>query len=305
MGPYQLEIFKTVVEKKSFSAAAKALFISQPAVSMHIRALEEYYKTKLFDRANQQITLTETGRILYDYAVKVLNLLNQAEKEISSYTGQIVGPLDIGASFTVGEYVVPKLLGIFNKLNPGVKASLRVTNTEHIVKLVSRQKLDLGFVEHSLVEHSVDARNLIVNPIMQDELQVVFSPEHPWANRKTITIQELKDMPLVLREHGSGTRRMAEERLEEAGFDLDQLNVIMELGSTEAVKEAVEAGFGITIISRWAIQKELKLGTLLSARIEDVNMSRNFYLIYHKDKFKPLVVEKFIEFLISYCKEYS
>ncbi|MEG6616733.1 selenium metabolism-associated LysR family transcriptional regulator [Peptococcaceae bacterium 1198_IL3148] len=300
MGPYQLEIFKTVVEKKSFSAAAQALFISQPAVSMHIRSLEEHYKTKLFDRTNQQITLTETGRILYSYAVKVLTLLSQVEKEISSYTGQIEGPLDIGASFTVGEYVVPKVLGVFNKRNPGVKAALQVTNTEHIVKLVSRQKLDLG-----LVEHSVDARNLIVSPIMQDELLVVFSPEHPWAKRKMITIQELKDMPLVLREHGSGTRMIAEERLDEAGFDLAQLNIIMELGSTEAVKEAVEAGFGITIISRWAVQKELKLGTLLSAKIEDVNMLRSFYLIHHKDKFKPLVVEKFIDFLISYCREYS
>lgn len=300
MGPYQLEVFKTVVEKKSFSAAAQSLFISQPAVSMHIRTLEEYYKTKLFDRTGQQITITETGLILYNYANKILTLLGQAEKEISSYSGQIEGPLAIGASFTVGEYVVPKILGIFNKQNPGVKASLQVTNTEHIVKFVTRQRLDLG-----LVEHSVHARDLIVSPIMEDELLVAFSPEHPWANRKKITIKELENMPLVLRELGSGTRKIAEERLEEVGFDLAKLNIIMELGSTEAVKEAVEAGFGITIISGWAVQKELKLNTLMSAQIEDVNMLRNFYLIHHKDKFKPLVVEKFIEFLITNCKQYS
>lgn len=300
MGPYQLEVFKTVVDKKSFSGAAQVLFISQPAVSMHIRSLEEHFKTKLFDRTSQQITITETGRILYKYVDKILTLIDQVEKEIANYTGNVQGPLAVGASFTIGEYVVPKILGYFNKNHPQVKTTLQVTNTEQIVNLVSRQELDLG-----LVEHGVDNPELIASSIMQDELIVAISPEHPFVTKKVLTIPELINMRLVLRERGSGTRKIAEERLELAGVDLSGLNVVMELGSTEAVKEAVEAGFGSTIVSNWAVKKEIKLGTLVPLRVKDVPLFREFYLIHHKDKFKTPVVDEFIDYLISYCREYS
>ncbi|GAB6178721.1 selenium metabolism-associated LysR family transcriptional regulator [Desulfotomaculum defluvii] len=300
MGLYQFQVFKMVADKNSFSGAAQALFISQPAVSMHIRSLEDHFKTKLFERTSQQITITHSGLILYGYVDKILTLIDQAEKDIANFTGHIQGPLSVGASFTVGEYVIPKILGIFNKEHPQVKARLLVTNTEHIVTMVLKHELDLG-----LVEHGVDAQELIVTPFMQDELIVVFSPGHPLANRKIISIEELIGLPLVLRELGSGTRKIAEERLEEMGVNLTALNVVMELGSTEAVKEAVEAGFGTTVLSKWAVQKELRLGTLVPVKVKDMPLHREFYLIHHKDKFKPPVVEEFIDFLFDYRRKYS
>jgi len=296
MSLYQLHIFKTVADKKSFSGAAQNLFISQPAVSMHIKSLEEHFGTRLFDRNTQQVTITEAGRILYEYTDKILSLLDEAEKDISKLTGRIQGQLSVGASFTLGEYVIPKILGSFKKQHPQVRALLQVTNTEHIVNLVLKQELDFG-----LVENRVDNPGLIAKHFLQDELIVVLPTNHPLAEHQLILIDELVALPLVLREQGSGTRKITEDRLKEEGVNLFALNVVMELGSTEAVKGAVEAGFGATIISKWAVQKELKLGTLVPVKIIDVSLIRKFYVIYNKDKFQTSVVEEFISFLISFC----
>nr|WP_156779561.1 selenium metabolism-associated LysR family transcriptional regulator [Desulforamulus reducens] len=296
MSLYQFHIFKTVADKKSFSGAAQALYISQPAVSMHIKALEDHFRTKLFDRNTQQVTITEAGRILYKYADKILNLIDQAENDISRFTGNIEGPLSIGASFTVGEYVIPKILGTFNKEHPQVRALLQVTNTEQIVNLVLKQEIDLG-----LIENQVNKTELVAKPFLQDELIIVIPPDYPLSEHQFISMEDLVALPLVMREQGSGTRKITEARLIEEGVDLNTLNIVMELGSTEAVKEAVEAGFGTTIISKWAVQKELKLGTLVPVRFKDISLFRKFYLIYHRDKFQTTVVEEFITFLISFC----
>ncbi|MBO8138690.1 MAG: LysR family transcriptional regulator [Desulfotomaculum sp.] len=291
----QFHIFKTVADKKSFSGAAQALFISQPAVSMHIKSLEDYFGTRLFDRNTQQVTITEAGRILYEYVVKILALLDEAEKDISALTGCIRGTLSVGASFTLGEYVIPQILGCFKKQHPQVRVSLQVTNTEQIVRLVLNQALDLG-----LVESRVENLELIVKPFLKDELVVVLPADHPLAGQKFISIDELVALPLVLREQGSGTRKITEDRLKKAGVNLSALNVVMELGSTEAVKKAVEAGFGATIISKWAVQKELKLSTLVSIRIEGVSLAREFYMIYNKNSSRTSAIEEFISFLISF-----
>ena len=296
MSTYQLQVFKTVADKKSFSAAAQTLFISQPAVSMHIKSLEEHFGTRLFDRNTQQVTITEAGSILYQYANKILSLQEEAERDISRLTGCIQGQLSLGASFTLGEYIIPRILGSFKRQHPQIRALLQVTNTEQIVNLVLKQELDLG-----LVENRVDNPALFVKPFLQDELIVVLPGEHPLAEQKFIPLDEFVALPLVLREEGSGTRKITEERLAEAGVNLLALNVVMELGSTEAVKGAVEAGFGVTVISKWAVQKELKLGSLKPVRIKDVNLKREFYLIYNKSKFQTSVVEEFISFLISFC----
>ncbi|MDA8212424.1 MAG: selenium metabolism-associated LysR family transcriptional regulator [Clostridia bacterium] len=296
MSLYQFQIFKAVADKKSFSGAAQVLFISQPAVSMHIKSLEDYFGTRLFERNTHQVTITEAGRILYQYVDKVLSLIDAAEKDIARFTGSIQGPLSVGASFTLGEYVIPKILGAFNEQHPQVKALLQVTNTEHIVSMVVKHELDLG-----LVEDRVENLELTVKPFLHDELIVVMPKDHPLAQQQVISLDELVALPLVLREQGSGTKRITEERLEEVGVDLAFLNVVMELGSTEAVKAAVEAGFGITIISKWAVQKELKLGTLVPVKIKDLPLFRQFYLIYHKGKFQFPAMEEFIDFLISFC----
>lgn len=298
MNLYQLHVFKIVADKKSFSGSAQTLFISQPAVSMHIKSLEEHFGVRLFDRNTQQVTITEAGRVLYEYTDKILSLLDGAEKDISRLTGRIQGLLSVGASFTVGEYVIPKILGSFKKQHPLVRALLQVTNTDHIVHLVLKQEIDLG-----LVENRVDNPGLIAKPFLQDELIVVLPTDHTSAEQQLISIDELIALPLVLREQGSGTRKITEDRLKEEGVNLFALNVVMELGSTEAVKEAVEAGFGATIISKLAVQKEFKLGTLVPVKIKDVSLSREFYVIHNKDKFQTSLVEEFISFLVSFCSQ--
>ncbi|RYD06237.1 hypothetical protein N752_04930 [Desulforamulus aquiferis] len=296
MGLYQFQVFKMVADKKSFSGAAQALFISQPAVSLQIKTLENHFGTRLFHRDKQQVTITETGRILYHYVDNILSLIDQAHKDISKFVGSVQGPLALGASFTLGEYVIPKILGAFHKEFPQVKAVLQITNTDHIVNLVLKHEVDLG-----LVENFVQNEDLNIRPFLNDELIVAISSRHPLAHKQSISVQELLTLPLVLREKGSGTRKIAEERLAEEGFYLEPNNIVMELGSTEAVKEAVEAGFGITIISRWAISKEVRLGTLVPLQVKDIYLQRKFYMINHKGQFQTSVVEEFISFLQSHC----
>lgn len=292
MNFHQLHIFKVVADKKSFSKAAQVLFISQPAISMQIKSLEEHFGTRLFERNTHQVNLTEAGRILYKYVEKILNLIDEAEQEISILTGCVRGTLSIGASFTLGEYVIPQIIGRFKTQYPLVKVFLQVTNTEQIAKRVSKGILDLG-----LVESHIDNQDLVVKPFLQDELIVILPIDHPLAGRKSISLGELVALPLVLREKGSGTRKVAEERLKEAGVELSALNVVMELGSTEAVKKAVEAGFGASIISTWAVQKELKLHTLKPVKIKDISLLRNFYIIFRENRAHVPVVKEFISFI--------
>ncbi|MGB9802713.1 selenium metabolism-associated LysR family transcriptional regulator [Desulfofundulus sp.] len=292
MNFHQLYIFKIVADKKSFSKAAQVLFISQPAISMQIKSLEDHFGTRLFERNTHQVNLTEAGRVLYNYVEKILSLVDEAEKDISALTGCMRGTLSIGASFTLGEYVIPQVIGRFKNQYPQVKVFLQVTNTEQIAKRVSKNILDLG-----LVESHVDDQELVASPFLQDELMVVLPAGHPLAGKKSISLDEFVALPLVLREQGSGTRKVTEERLREAGVELSALNVVMELGSTEAVKKAVEAGFGASIISMWAVQKELKLCTLVPVRIKGFSLLRNFYLIYKKNRSHTSVVKEFVSFI--------
>ncbi|WP_051276534.1 selenium metabolism-associated LysR family transcriptional regulator [Desulfovirgula thermocuniculi] len=295
MNFHQLHIFKVVADKKSFSKAAQVLFISQPAISMQIKSLEEHFGTRLFERNTHQVNLTEAGRILYNYVEKILTLIDEAEQEISILTGCVRGTLSIGASFTLGEYVIPQVIGRFKTQYPLVKVFLQVTNTEQIAKRVLKGTLDLGLIESHI--DNQDNQDLVVKPFLQDELIVILPIDHPLAGRKSISLDELVALPLVLREKGSGTRKVAEERLKEAGVELSALNVVMELGSTEAVKKAVEAGFGASIISTWAVQKELKLHTLKPVKIKDISLLRNFYIIFRENRAHVPVVKEFISFI--------
>ncbi|MGQ5711006.1 selenium metabolism-associated LysR family transcriptional regulator [Desulforudis sp. DRI-14] len=296
MNFHQLHIFKVVADKKSFSKAARNLFISQPAVSMQIKSLEDHFGAKLLERNTHQVNLTEAGHVLYDYVEKILSLADDAEKDISAITGSMRGTLSIGASFTLGEYVIPQLIGRFKNQYPQVKVFLQVTNTERITRWVSEHILDLG-----LVESHIDDQELVVSPFLQDELIVIIPTGHPLAGRKSISLDEFVALPLVLREQGSGTRKVTEKRLREAGVEFSALNVVMELGSIEAVKRAVEAGFGASIISVWAVQKELKLCTLIPVRIKRISLLRDFYIIYKESRSHTPIVNEFVSFIQHGC----
>lgn len=288
----QLDIFLAVVRHRSFSKAAKALHITQPAVSMNIQALESYYGTKLFNRNNKSVTLTESGRALYKYAEQIMDLYDQARQALMKIEQTITGKLAIGASLTIGEYIVPKTLGLFKHMYPKVDIHLTVANTRDIEKHMLNHAVDIG-----LVEGPIDSPDLQLKPFMEDRLTVVIPPDAQLSPDGIITLDQLKAMPLILRERGSGTRFIMETQLKKAGLDVSRLHVIMELGSTQAIKEAVEAGLGSAIISQCAVTKEIRAGTLKTANIQGVDMKRYFYTVSPVHKALTPAAAEFMEFI--------
>lgn len=284
----------TVVEKESFSKAAKALFLTQPAVSFQIQTLEEYYGTRLFDRVNRQIALTETGRLLLKYANRMSQLQSELEKEMQELTGTIKGRLLIGASTTIGEYIVPQLLGTFKRKYPEVELILEVANTEDIENKIHDTSLDIG-----LVEGPVTGKDIEKEFFIEDHLAVITGIHHPWAKKGEISVFELDQYPFVSREKGSGTRMVIEEALKKAGFSPNNLNVIMELGSTSAIKAAVANDLGVSIISKWAAKEKVKMGQIAKVEIKELDFERDFSIIYHKKKFRTHAVDGFLRFLKS------
>lgn len=293
MDPH-LVIFKAVADKRSFSQAAKSLHISQPAISLQIQSLEESLGTRLFDRNNKRVVLTQSGKIFYKFATQILELYGQAQKDIAELTGLVKGKIKIGASLTIGEYLLPKIAGHFIKEHPEVNISISIANTEEIMGHLLTNTLDIGLVEGS-IKHS----DFIQEKFMDDELVVIAPFDHPWSKKDFISMDNLLSQPFISREAGSGTRQIIEKRLAEYNIDIEDLPIYMELGSTQAIKEAVEVGLGVSIISKWAIKKDLKYNNLGMTRIENSNFDRGFYLVYNKHHFLTQATETFIKLLAS------
>ena len=289
-----LAVFKAVADKRSFSQAAKSLHISQPAISLQIQSLEENLGARLFDRNNKRVVLTQAGKTFYKFATQIIDLYDQAQKEIAELTGLVKGKIKIGASLTIGEYVIPRIAGYFCKDHPEVNLTINIANTEEITKHLLSNTLDIGVVE-GLIKHS----DLILEKFMEDELVVIVPVDHPWAKKEFISMDSLLSQPFVLRESGSGTRHIMEDKLKQFNLSPDDLQIAMELGSTQAIKEAVEVGLGVSITSKWAIKKDLKFNYLGMTRIENCIFDRNFYLVYNKHHFLTQATETFIKLLKS------
>lgn len=289
-----IRVFLTVVDKKSFSKAAKALFLTQPAVSFQIQMLEEYYGTRLFDRVSRNISLTEAGHLLLRYANQMSKMQSELEREMQELTGTAKGRLLIGASTTIGEYVVPYLLGAFKKKYPEVELSLEVANTEDIESRIHDTSLDIGLVEGPITTKDIEKETFI-----KDRLVLIVPHDHPWATREKVSVFELDKFPFITREKGSGTRIETEQHLKKVGFSDKNLNVIMELGSTSAIKAAVESGLGVSVISKWAAREKVKLGQLAQLTFKEDNFEREFSVIYHKKKFRTQAADAFLTFIKS------
>jgi DNA-binding transcriptional LysR family regulator len=254
--------------------------------------LEEQLGTRLFDRNNKRVILTQAGKTFYKYATQIIELYDQAQKDISELTGMVKGKIEVGASLTIGEYILPRIAGNFLREHAQVNLSINIKNTEEIVQKILSTGLDIGLVEGH-VEHS----DLIIEKFMEDELVVIVPYDHPWAKKDYISASSLLSQPFIHREEGSGTRQIMEDTLKEHAINPEDLQVSMELGSTQAVKEAVEAGLGISIISKWAIKKDLKLKTLGMTRVKDCIFNRDFYVVYNKHHFKTQAMETFLNYL--------
>ncbi|QQK77788.1 LysR family transcriptional regulator [Salicibibacter cibarius] len=287
-----LETFIVVVEQKSFSEAARILYLSQPTVTSHIQALENAINANLFERTKKHVEATPAANLLYPYAKNILDTQVRAQNEIDQLMGELHGKLVIASSLTIGESILPSLLYEFKMKYPKVELNTEIINSQHIVELIRNSELEIG-----LIEAWLDEPLLHMEPFMSDELLLVAKKDFFTNSKKIITVEELCSTPLVLRERGSGTRSVLHQYLGKMGVSSEDLNVVLELGSTESVKAAVEAGLGVSIISKHAIEKELSLDLFETYPIKNVELSRHFYIAYKKRKTLSLISEEFLHLL--------
>ena len=279
MENFRLRVFRAVAEEMSFRKAAEVLHLSQPAVSQQIRALEEECGARLFDRASgeghgTQIALTEAGRVLLRYATKAAETMAEAQKALAALNDEVVGELRLGASTTVAQYVLPRILGAFLKQYPHVHLSLVSGNTERIVEAVAEERVALGIIEGPAMRRDVKTERMV-----RDEMVLIVSPNHAWTKAGSIEPEDLANVPLLLRERGSGSRRVVERALKQVGLPLRSLKVAMELDSTEAIISGVEAELGVGFVSRWAVGKVLRLGTVRIVPVQGMEILRDFSFV--------------------------
>ncbi len=275
MENFRLKVFRTVADTLSFRRAGEQLRLSQPAVTLQIKALEEELSVRLLDRTGNRVALTPAGRILLKHAKVIAEQVAEAHEELAALTGDHAGDLSIGASTSIAQYVLPQLLGEFRKRCPRVRVSVVSGNTEVVVQRLVEGKIRMGLIEGPALR-----RDVRTEPFLDDELILVMPAAHPWARLNSISIDQLKGQPLLLREHGSGTRRVLEAALEKAGLAKRSLNVVMELDSTEAILSSVEAGLGIGFVTRWAVLPRLPLGRIKTAPVKGLRIFRKFLLLY-------------------------
>jgi DNA-binding transcriptional LysR family regulator len=292
---FRLVVFRKVAEQRSFRKAAEELYLTQPAVSLQIKALEEDLGIQLFDRSGAHIELSPAGKVLLACAGQVSSLLVQAEQDIAALSGDQGGELALGASTTIAQYVLPRLLGEFCREHPRVRPTMISGNTEQVVDALEKQRIVLGFIEGP-----VRRRDVKTEPFLRDELILIVPAAHEWAERATIASAEIGTIPLLMRERGSGTRLVIESALDRSGIKKSALHIVMELDSTEAIKSAVEAGLGVGFVSRWAIAKDLRLGRSFKiVEVEGLRMQRDFLLASVKRPDLQGLAQEFRRFLLA------
>ncbi len=290
MADRRLQVFHAVAKNLSFTKAAEVLFMTQPAVTFQIKQLEEQYNTRLFDRNPSQISLTAAGAVVFEYADRILTLSAELDARLKDMTGQLAGPLLIGASMTIAEYLLPQVLGEFKSRYPGIVPRLTVANSETIQHQISERSLDIGFIEGDS-----SLPSLVTEVCCEDELQVVCAPAHPLAKQRHIAPKLLAQHPYVSREPGSGTREVSDRYLLKNGLAPETLSPVMELGSPEALKGLLATGFGFAIMSRATVINETRLGQLVGIPLSP-RMVRKLSVVYPKQKFHSTVITQFLEF---------
>jgi len=290
MADRRLQVFHAVAKHLSFTKAAEALFMTQPAVTFQIRQLEEHFDTRLFDRAHGRIALTAAGQVALEYAEKILGMSAELDTRLKEMSGQVAGPLLIGASTTIAEFMLPQVLGEFKSRYPGVVPRLFVANSEAVQARIAERTLDLGFIEGE--SH---LPSLVTDTCSEDELQVVCAPSHPLAKAGSVAPKALTEHAYISREPGSGTREVIDHYLQKAGVPPDALQVVMELGSPEALKGLAATGLGFAIMSRATVAKETQLGQLVRIPLAP-RLTRHLSVVYPKERFHSRLVNSFVQF---------
>jgi len=295
MADRRLKIFYTVARLLNFTKAGEHLHMTQPAVTFQVRQLEDQFNTRLFDRAHNKVTLTEAGKQVYVYADRILKLYDEMNHSITAMTGDVSGGVSLGASTTIAEYMLPLLIGEFKVKYPEVNISLKESNSEDIIAMVENNVVDLA-----IVEGSVNNKNLIVEQCRVDPLVVIMPNSHKLAKENALHVRDIIKHPFICRESGSGTQETITNYVKQQSPD-SLLNICFELSSPEAIKGAVEAGMGISIVSRASIDKELRLGTLTAVELSP-KLERPFSFVRQRYKFKSRAADELLGFAQEFCK---
>src|SRR6201993_1873959 len=294
---FRIRVFRAVAQHLNFSRAAEELLLTQPAITQQIKALEDEFGAPLFDRGGGHITLTTCGRALLPFAERMKELSDEAFAGVAEAFGQHAGELALGASQTIGQYLLPTFVAGFRRTNPKVKVTACRGNTDGMLAaLLARE------IRPALIEGPERRTGLHIEPFMEDHMILVVPANHGWANNE-VGVEDLKSEPLLMREFGSGSRRVVEQALSKAGVKTKDLTISMELDSTEGLLSAVEAGLGITFVSRWAVRTQLSFGTLKIARVQGLKLSRRFSMAYPAGPEPTGIVGIFRTFLLSQAME--
>ncbi len=274
MENFRLKVFRAVARHASFSRAGQELLLTQPAVTQQIKALEEEYGVPLFDRSAGRIRLTAAGKALLPYAERLKSLADEAFAAVTQVSGSLGGSLTVAASQTIGQYVLPSMIAGFLRQHPRVQVLVKGGNTAAVLDMLVERCVNLALIEGPALRSGVH-----VEPFMEDHLALVVPAGHEWAEHP-VELEALRGAPLLMREFGSGSRRIVELALSRAGLPVKELTIAFELDSTEGLLAAVEAGLGVTFVSRWAVRNQLRLGTLKLAHVRGLQLERMFSLAY-------------------------
>jgi len=275
MENFRLKVFRAVAKHLNFRRAAEELCLTQPAITLQIKALEQHLGVQLFDRSGAHISLTPAGSMLLKYATKIDELETKATAALSPFADGQRGELRIGASLTIAQYILPHLLGAFQQQHPHVRPHLTTCNTEQVLEALLAREVSLGFIEGPTMRRDVRAE-----VFLEDEIVLIVPPAHEWNDRGVVEPEELKQERLIMRERGSGTRRVVEIALQRRGVKAKHLNIAMEFDSTEGIMTAVEAGLGIGFASLWSISKALQVDSLRVVPIRSIRITRPLSVAY-------------------------
>ncbi len=293
----QLRIFYFAAKHGSFSAAAEALFITQPAVTKQIQQLQAAHGVKLLNRFGKKMVLTDAGEALYSFADRIFQIESQAEENLRDFQQRKSGRLRIHASESFGAYYLPFIINLFRKKYPKIDIALNIFTNQHIVENTIRLENDLGFISSPL-EH----KKLVVSEILEDRLILIVPPSHPFARKKVLDPWKLEGQSIIMHEKGSASRNIVDEFIRKNNLFV---SVTLELSNNEAIKRAVEQGLGLSLISKNVVREEIERKKLKPIPLADPTLKRKFYLIYHKDKYLSQPFQMFVQMVNQWASEYT
>ena len=292
MNLWQLHIFCKVVDLKSFSRAGRAVNLSQPTVSSHIKDLEDHFDCRLIDRLSKEALPTQAGRLLYRYAKRMIALRDEADSAMAEFMGHVKGSLNLGGSTIPGAFVLPSIIGAFTARFPEVTVNLTIADTRQIIEAILCGDLEMGVVG-AVSNH----KGILQTHLVEDEMCLVIATDHRWSAKKRITRKQLFTEPFIIREPGSGTLKSIQASFSEAGLNINELNVVARIGSTEAIRQAIKNRMGVSILSAIAVSDDVAAGKLKTLAIEGLNLKRAFYLTCNRQRSLSPLCQTFVAFI--------